>query len=140
MMVPRVISLLVLLAGLPLAWAGIEVARTVGADMLGSLAWAHAIVAALIAGWSGMAATLGRYMVARKAGTAWHWPGEVGRDVMISGTVGAGGYWIGSAEGLTSMQLGAGLLVAGYAGIRALDWIADRMFPGARSKLPERDG
>ncbi len=139
-MVPRMISLLVLLAGLPLAWAGVEVARTVGADMIGSLAWAHAIVAAMITGWSGMAATLGRYMTARRAGTAWHWPGEVGRDLFVSGTVGAGGYWLGSAEGITSMQLGAGLLAAGYAGVRALDWAADRMFPVARPKLPERDG
>lgn len=139
MIVPRVISLLALLAGLPLAWAGVEVARTVGADMLGSLAWAHAVVSAMIAGWSGMAATLGRYMAARRAGAAWYWPGEVGRDLFVSGTVGAGGYWMGSVEGLSSMQLGAGLLVSGYAGVRALDWIADRMFPGARQKLPERD-
>jgi hypothetical protein len=127
-MMPRLISIVLLVAGLPLAVAGVEVARTAGVDMLGSLAWAHAVVAAMIAGWSGMAATLGRYMTARRAGTAWDWSGEIGRDLFVSATVGAGGYWMGSTQGLTSMELGAGLLVAGYAGVRALDWAADRMF------------
>lgn len=127
-MMPRLISLVLLIAGLPFAVASVEAARTVGADMIGSLAWAHAVVAAMIAGWSGMAATLGRYMTAKRAKTAWDWPGEIGRDLFVSATVGAGGYWMGSTQGLTSMELGAGLLVAGYAGVRALDWAADRMF------------
>lgn len=135
-MIPSIISLLLLLAGLPLAWAGVEVARTVGVDMIGSLAWAHAIVSAMIAAWSGMAATLGRKLAAKKAGQPFFWLDEVLRDGFVSVTIGAAGYWLGSAQGLTSMQVGTGLLVGGYAGVRALDWAADKWFgakqpPGA---------
>lgn len=131
-MIPSLVSLLLLLVGLPLAWAGVEVARNVGADMIGSLAWAHAFVAAIIAGWSGMAATLGRKLAAKKAGLPFFWQEEILRDCFVSGTVGAAGYWLGSAQGLSSMELGAGLLLGGYAGVRALDWAADKWF-GAKS-------
>lgn len=137
-MMPRLISILVMLAGWPLAVASVEVARTVGADMIGSLAWAHAIVAVLIASWSGFAATLGRWLAAKKAKLDFHWSSEALRDAFVSGTIGAGGYWAGSAEGYTSMQIGFALLLAGYAGVSALDYVLDRA--GMPRKSPERDG
>lgn len=94
---------------------------------LAGLPWLQVLVGVLIAAWGGVTATLGRWLAARYDGRAFHWPAELARDAAVSVTVGAGSYFAGAVSGLSAMQLGLLLLLAGYLGVRVLSGAAERL-------------
>jgi hypothetical protein len=104
--------------------------------LLTELPWLQVVVGAAIAAWGGATATVGRYLASSYVGAAFFWRAEAAKDVLVSGTVGAGAYFAGSAYQASAPVIALLLLVSGYLGVRILGAAADRLLGIVRGTAP----
>jgi hypothetical protein len=116
----------VLVAGVVPAWVLAKSLAGETPDLL-SAAWLQIAICALIAGWGGTAATLGRYLTAEAEGKRFNMKIELLKDMFVSGAVGAGAYWVGAIRGLDDAELGIVLLLSGFLGTRLLSAVGDKL-------------
>lgn len=94
---------------------------------IANLPWAQIAIGALIAGWGGATATLGRYLTATYESRPFLWKPEVIKDAAVSVLVGAGGYLAGWSYELEPPMMGLLLLLCGYSGTRILSAAVERI-------------
>jgi len=116
----------------PVAWAAVEATRAMP-DLLG-LPWLQSLVGVAVASLGGIAATLGRYMSATYEGKPFRVWGEILKDGSVSIVIGVGGYMAGFWAGQSAEVIAIGLLLSGYAGVRALTVMADIMLERLRGR------
>ena len=120
--------------GLGAAMAATEALHS--APALTDLPWLQIAVGVAIAAWGGATATIGRYLASSYVGAAFYWRAEAVKDVFVSGTVGAGAYFAGSAYQASAPVIALLLLVSGYLGVRILGAAADRLLGIVRGAQP----
>ncbi len=120
---------LALASGWGLAWSAVSTLKQ-EPDLAG-LPWVQIVVGVAISAWGAVSATLGRWLAARYEGKTWFWQGEVVKDSAVGVTVGMAAYFTGAMYGLSPMQLGLVLLLAGYLGVKILSSLADRLLEAA---------
>lgn len=117
------------------ACAAVDAAQRAEPPDLLAFPWIHAGVAVVITTGAGTAATFARELAAKYADRPFHAGYEYRKDVAVSVLLGIGGYAAGWMLHASPAEVALGLILAGYAGTRALTAAVDRLLAMIRAQI-----